>query len=109
MKCRKTWFTTEADIKREIDKLVAEREDAIYAGVLKDITPQILAVVCLTLNKDYGFGKKRIKSFISGLHAYTKLMDNGIMGKTFNTIDCIDYVRKSCGVDRDKEFGKGSD
>lgn len=108
MKCRKTWFTTEADIMREINKQVAEREDAIYAGVLKDITPQILAVVCLTLNKDYGFGEKRIKSFISGLHAYTKLMDTGVMGKKFNTIDCIDYVRESFGVDLDKEFGKGS-
>lgn len=96
-------FYTEQDIDKYIRKEWESKVDAVYISAKKDIAAQVMAVCLTELNKEFGFGKDRLNKFYSGVNDYFRLMsDNGIFGKEFTPINCINYMKEQYGIDVDK-------
>lgn len=88
------------------EKVVAEEYEKqakqLYAEVGRDVVAQIMATCCTVLNKDYGFGQKRLSDFKQGVECLFKMMlTDGILGKPFTTLNCIEYMRDNFGIDFD--------
>ena len=69
-----------------------------------DVASQIMAVCCRELNKEFGFGKDRLNKFYRGVNDLFKLMaTDGILGKEFTPINCIEVLRDKYGIDLDEK------
>ena len=78
----------------------------VERAVKQDVAAQIMAVCLTELHTEYGFGKKRLKRFYSGVNSLFRVMDqNGIFGREFTPIDCIQIMRDKYGIDVDKREG----
>ena len=98
------YFTTVQDIKKAVKAECDAKIDAVYEEVKKDVASQIMAVCCMELNKEFGFGKDRLNKFYRGVNDLFKLMaTNGIMGKEFTPVNCIDLLRDKYGIDLDEK------
>lgn len=96
-------FTTRDDIKKEVIRECDAKIDAVYDAVKQDVAAQIMAVCCVELNKEFGFGKDRLNKFFQGVNDLLKLMStDGIFGKPFTPVNCIELLRDKYGIDLDK-------
>ena len=99
-------FCTVSDVERAVKQEVDAKIDAVYEQVKQDVAAQIMAVCLTELHTEYGFGKKRLKRFYSGVNSLFRVMDqNGIFGREFTPIDCIQIMRDKYGIDVDKREG----
>ena len=58
----------------------------------------------MELNKEFGFGKVRLNRFYEGVNSLFKIMaTEGVMGKEFTPINCIDLLREKYGIDLDEK------
>ena len=58
----------------------------------------------MELNKEFGFGKDRLNKFYRGVNDLFKLMTtDGILGKEFTPINCIEVLRGKYGIDLDEK------
>lgn len=97
------YFVTVDDIQRAVKAECDAKIDAVYEEVKKDVVSQIMAVCCMELNKEFGFGKDRINKFYEGVNSLFKLMaTDGIMGKEFTPVNCIEVLKDKYGIDLDK-------
>ena len=98
------YFVTVEDIEREVKRECDAKIDAVYEEVKQDVASQIMAVCCMELNKEFGFGKDRLNKFYRGVNSLFKLMaTDGIFGKEFTPINCIDLLRDKYGIDLDEK------
>ena len=98
------YFTTVQDIKKAVKAECDAKIDAVYEEVKKDVASQIMAVCCMELNKEFGFGKVRLNRFYEGVNDLLKLMaTDGILGKEFTPINCIEVLRDKYGIDLDEK------
>ena len=98
------YFTTVQDIKKAVKAECDANSNAVYKEVKKDVASQIMAVCCMELNKEFGFGKDRLNKFYRGVNDLFKLMaTDGIMGKEFTPVNCIDLLRDKYGIDLDEK------
>ena len=98
------YFVTVEDIEREVKRECDAKIDAVYEEVKQDVASQIMAVCCMELNKEFGFGKDRLKKFYEGVNSLFKLMvTDGIFGKEFTPINCIDLLREKYDIDLDEK------
>ena len=96
------YFTTVQDIKKAVKAECDANINAVYEEVKKDVASQIMAVCCMELNKEFGYGKKRLNRFYEGVNDLFKLMaTDGIFGKEFTPINCIETLRDKYGIDLD--------
>ena len=89
--------------KADIDKVIqAEwdlKVDKVYEDAKRDVAAQITAVFLTYLHQRYGWKGKVLTSVKTGVEALFKLMEkDGIMGKPFTPINCIEYLQE-IGVD----------
>ena len=99
------YFVTVEDIEREVKRECDAKIDAVYEEVKQDVASQIMAVCCTELNKEFGFGKDRLKKFYLGVNCLFKLMStNGIFGKEFNPINCIEVLKEKYDVDLEEKW-----
>ena len=97
-------FVTVEDIKREVKRECDAKINAVYEEVKSDVASQIMAVCCMELNKEFGYGKKRLNRFYEGVNDLLKLMaTDGIFGKEFTPINCIETLRDKYGIDLDEK------
>lgn len=95
---------TKEEISSYLNEEWEERKDAIYEEVKRDVSSQILAVFFTALNKDFGFGKKRLLRVKESVECYFTLMQQGsILGDSFSPLECIEYIKDKFGIDFDKE------
>lgn len=87
------------EMKAQFDAEFESRKDKMYEEVEKDVIPQVMAVCFMELNKEFGFGEKRLKQFKRGITGLFAMMCSGVMGKPFTTVDCIDYIQKNFNID----------
>lgn len=98
MKCRTRVITTNK-VKDEVAKEWARTYDETFEKIKADIVAQVLATCCCELNKEFGFGRKRLQRFKDGTEdLFVMMQKNGIMGKKFTTDTCIDYMSE-LGID----------
>ena len=96
------YFTTVQDIKKAVKAECDANINAVYEEVKSDVASQIMEVCCMELNKEFGFGKDRLNKFYRGVNDLFKLMaTDGIMGKEFTPVNCIDLLRDKYGIDLD--------
>lgn len=91
------------EIKKAFDEEYSKRCDEIYASITQDITVQLMATVLFELNKEFGFGKKRLQRVQSGTESLFKLMEEGILGKKFTTEDLIKYMKEKYDIELDAQ------
>ena len=98
------YFTTFQDIKKAVKAECDANINAVYEEDKKDVASQIMAVCCMELNKEFGYGKKRLNKFYRGVNDLFKLMaTDGILGKEFTPINCIEVLRDKYGIDLDEK------
>lgn len=97
---KKKCFYSVDDIDREVKKQWSARVDKVYDVVKQDVAAQILAVCMMELNKEFGFGYKRMMQFYHGVNGLIKIMSSdGMFGKDFTALDCIEYIKSEYGID----------
>ena len=99
-------LTSEKAVRDKVREEYQKYKDEVYRDVMEDVIPQVLAVVLLTLNKDFGFGEKRLRRCISGMKSYFKLMNTEIFNRKITTLDCLKYLKDEYGIDLDEEVRK---
>ena len=97
-------------LKAAFEKEYNTRMPEIFETAKRDAAAQILATCACALNKEFGFGRKRLRRFkraVEGL--FLAMSRGGIAGKEFNTQHCIDYMRDKYGIDVDTKEAKDID
>lgn len=95
---------TEEELNAYLEAEWVKKESAVYKAATKDVSAQILAVMFATLYKPpYNFRKQRLLQFKHNVEATFQTMSTGIMGKSFGTVDCIEFMKNEFGIDFDAE------
>lgn len=87
---------TVGELKRQFKEEYDRLTDEIFDSMKDDIAAQMMAVCMAELEKEFGFGKKRLGQFQRGVMSLFEITD---------TIDCIEHIRKKYGIDVDKNGG----
>lgn len=91
---------TKRAIVKEVSKQLPEFYDEIFADCANDVMQQTLANVLLCLERDYGFGKKRLTDFVKQLQGWCDIMSQDTeLTKAWSTDDNIEYFKKKYGID----------
>ena len=95
----------ESEIRQRVEEEYQKKKDQIYESVIQDVLPQFMSVCMVELNKEFGFGEKRLRSVLDGVKDHFKLMDGvGIMNHQYSTLDCLTYLKEKYGIDLDEEL-----
>ena len=89
--------------KASVNKEVEKKYKEIFNLAVDEITYQIYAVMLTTLDKTYGWRKKRLKKFIKEVDAMSRLMVDNPMRGEFGTYKCVDYLQDKYEIDLRKE------
>lgn len=91
---------TVGEMKRNFEKELNARADELFEIMKRDIIAQLMSTCMTALNKDFGFGKKRLQRFKNSTEAlFVAMAAGGIFGKEFTTQSCIDLMRERYGID----------
>ena len=96
------------EIVKIIDDAISENADNVFVSCKADISAQILSIVLTTLaSEPYRWGKKRLSDFVECMNATMRMMDNPYLccGRTFGTVDTIDQIKHTFGIDCDRIMG----
>lgn len=94
-----------SDIENKVREEFDKKTEQVYETVKQDIAAQLMATCCCVLHSSFGFGEIRLKRFKKELESYFGLMlENGICGKEFTPINCIEYMRKTFNIDFDEKI-----
>lgn len=85
--------------KKLTNEVYLDVYNEIFDRVRNDIIEQLMATSLYELNKEFGFGKKRLLQYYNGISAMLLFMKNGVMGKSFTTDDCIKYCKEEFDID----------
>ena len=95
----------ESEIRQRVEEEYQKKKDQIYESVIQDVLPQFMSVCMVELNKEFGFGEKRLRAVLDGVKDHFKLMDGvGILNHQYSTLDCLTYLKEKYGIDLDKEL-----
>jgi len=98
---------TVGEIKAAFNTEFGRRYNELFETAKRDVTAQLLAAFLTELNKEFGFGRKRLGRVKRGTESLFLLMaSGGFMGKKFDTQTCIDYLRDNYGIDLDGKEAK---
>ena len=89
--------------KASVNKAVEKEYKQIFNLAVDEITYQIYAVMLTTLDKTYGWRKKRLKRFIKEVNVISKLMVDNPMRGEFNAYKCEEYLNNKYGIDLREE------
>lgn len=79
--------------------------DQVFAECAEDVMQQTLANVLLCLERDYGFGTRRLKSFVKNLQRWCDVMSTPTeITKAWSTSENIEYFKSKYGIDLREEF-----
>lgn len=100
MKARyKEKIIQKVDVEKAVQDEWLSKVDKVYDVVRNDVATQITAVFLCCLHQRYGWKGKVLTSIKHDVEDMFHLMqDEGIFGKEFTPINCIEYLQK-LGVD----------
>lgn len=75
-------------------------QDEFYRQEAANIVEQMTAMHLYILARDFGFGKKRLQSFMSACNSMFNLMmsDKSVFGKDMDTMDVKRYIESKYGL-----------
>ncbi len=97
-------ITNQAEIKRLAEGEYLRLKDTVYDNVIRDVIPQFMSVCMVVLNRENGFGEKRLQQFLDSVRAEFEIMNCGILGKNYDPLDCLEFLKNNYGIDVDKEL-----
>ena len=85
--------------KEDIEKIVKAEKEKLYDDVENLVASQLIAVVLVTLEINYGWKKDRLTKFINALNATAELAaKTNLFGKEVDTNDLIDHLIEKYGI-----------
>lgn len=99
-------ITSHSEVKRLAEKEYLRLKDTVYENVIKDVIPQFTAVCLCVLNREYGFGMKRLKRFLDSVNSEFEIMDGGFLGRNYDPLDCLKFLKEKYEIDVDKELNE---
>lgn len=97
---------SESEIRRQVKMEYQKIKDTVYENVIKDVIPQFTAVCLCVLNREYGFGMKRLKRFLDSVNSEFEIMDGGFLGRNYDPLDCLKFLKDKYEIDVDKELNE---
>ncbi len=98
-------ITSRSEVKRLAEKEYRRLKDTVYENVIKDVIPQFTAVCMCVLNRENGFGAKRLQRFLDSVASEFEIMNCGILGRKYDPLDCLKFLKEKYKIDVDKELG----
>ena len=95
MKVKKRILHTEAEIKRMCDAEV----NRMYPIISRDIAYQVMAVAFIVLNREYGFGKKRLNDVKDWIETEYFKMQESPCGVKYDPDDAVRICKERFGID----------
>lgn len=93
---------TLGELQKIISDMFDEKYDEVFESVRVDITSQMLAVMLYSKVVHDGYGKKRLLREIDNLKSTFKIMNEGVLGKTFSPLDIKEHFKDNYGIDTDE-------
>lgn len=98
-----------ANSKKWSKKIEGERREARreerYRDIAPDVMVQCLANVLWTMNRSYGWGRKRLRGLIEALHETDRLQcEPSKLHSRFDGLDCEEEIKERFGIDLRGEF-----
>lgn len=97
-------IVNQTQIKRFAEEEYLRLKDDVYENVIKDVIPQFMSVCMMILNRENGFGKKRLTKLLDSVKAEFIIMNGGIFGKNYDPLDCLKFLKEKYGIDVDDEI-----
>jgi hypothetical protein len=85
--------------KKEIEKIVKEEVEKAYPEISRDVAYQTFAMVFLVLNKDYGFGRKRLLDLKDKIELQYWMMQEKPCGIDYTPEDVLRICKEKFGID----------
>lgn len=95
MNSMKRVMKTEEEIKRICQEEVEQR----YEEISREAAYHSFAMVFFILNRDYGFGKKRLQNLKNDIECEYYTMQASPLGINYNSDDIMRIVKDKLGID----------
>ncbi len=95
---------SESEVRRQVQTEYQKIKDTVYENIMKDVIPQFTAVCMCVLNREYGFGVKRLQRFLDSVNSEFEIMNNGFLGRKYDPLDCLKFLKDKYKIDLDKEL-----
>lgn len=97
-------ITNQSEVKRLVEEEYLRLKDTVYENVIKDVIPQFMSVCMVILNRENGFGKKRLTRILDSVKSEFEIMNCGVFKKNYDPLDCLKFLKNKYGIDVDKEL-----
>lgn len=97
------------ELKNKIDTEVKKQYEAIYRDAAVQSCVNIMGLVLFTLDKQYGFRKRRLWRFMREMQATDKLLNRGMRDSSVDNSAVLDYLKQQYYIDLEKELTRSVD
>ena len=84
---------------KEVKKICQEEVARRYKDISRDVAYQTFAMVFMILNRDYGFGKKRLHDLKDTIEAEYWKMEQKPLGIQYDPEDVLRVCKERFGID----------
>ena len=98
MKARTQYITNRSDVKKEVLKEFQRQEKQLA----ENFTIQTVANVLYILEKNFGFGKKRLNAVLDAIDSLNTLQNQGVLGNSFDNLDLVQHFKDKYNIDLSK-------
>ena len=100
MKARTPFLAKRKDVEKEVLKEFQRQEQQLA----ENFTIQTVANILYILEKQFGFGNKRLNAVVDGIDSLNSLQKQGILGETFDNLDLIRHFKDKYDIDLSKRL-----
>lgn len=100
MKARTQYIVNRNDVKKEVLKEFQRQEQQLA----ENFTIQTVANILYILEKQFGFGKKRLNAVLDSIDSLNTLQNQGVLGKSFDNLDLVQHFKDKYGMDLSKKL-----
>lgn len=100
---------SKSEIRKQVQQEYEKVKDDVYKAVMNDVISQFIAVCMCVLHREYGFGAKRLQHFLDSVISEFDIMECGIMGKKYDPLDCLAFLKNEYKIDVDKAISNESE
>jgi len=105
MKVRKPKIMmNDRELQEFITKETQKEFDRLSDKAYYDAFLAAMAVVMVILNREFGFGKKRLEKFKDDVEGEFMAMIEGVLGQKYETNDCVKIIKEKFGIDLQKSI-----
>lgn len=92
-------YSTENQIRRAVKEESERQTTVIYEKAMKDAAYQCFATMMVVLHREFGFGGERLRRVKDLTEAEFFAMMNGVLGKSYDTTDCVRFLKETYNID----------